>query len=183
MISRVFTLALLSGLLYWSLLVYRSTMVVRSPLSTFGISAVFVTRNARPGKCLLTHDASVSSQMQIHLDFGVPIRRTSEIFCRNVVLPKIGIGECDDKVVITVKFRNLMDSFRKRCNCRVIHSMYIASYTSSFVPQPSAWRALRWRHQLGQVVFPARLLPEVGLILMAISFDSITHPKHTCPSW
>jgi len=56
---------------------------------------------------------------QCHLDFGVPIHRTSEIFYRNVVLPEIGIGECDDKVVITVKFRNLVDSFLNCCNCRV----------------------------------------------------------------
>ena len=34
--------------------IYRSTMVLKNPLSTFGISAELVTRNARPGKCLLT---------------------------------------------------------------------------------------------------------------------------------
>jgi len=29
-------------------------MAVKNPLKTFGISAVFVTRNARPEKCILT---------------------------------------------------------------------------------------------------------------------------------
>jgi hypothetical protein len=106
-------------------------MAVKNPLKTFGISAVFVTRNARPGKCILTlifgdiQEASKKRQEwylsaasyeeedalpgclgvladadQRRLDLRVSVHRAPEVLCRDVVLPKIRVGQCDDKVVI-----------------------------------------------------------------------------------
>ncbi|SRR6266404_4267691 len=102
-------------------------MLLKNPLKTFGISAELVTRNARPGKCLLTlsSHSHVTSKVrktshieyrkggsipccfrglgytdQRRLHFRVPVHRATEVRLSDAVLSEIRVCERDDEVVV-----------------------------------------------------------------------------------
>jgi hypothetical protein len=99
-------------------------MVLKNPLSTFGISAELVTRKARPGKCLLTLSANecqhwlhgtgakgpsprrlrvLAYAYQGRLDFRMAVHRACEDVLRDAILREIRIRQRDDVVVVCAR--------------------------------------------------------------------------------
>lgn len=123
---------------------HLSTIDERILRNTAGISAVFATRNARPGSCFgILSGGSVAVKHKVHnalprrlrsfsdtdqrcIHFGLSRHCTFEFIRCGIISPEVRVGNCDNKPVIYRRMK-----LRKRERKERVHDTPASNFETS----------------------------------------------------